>query len=1183
VVEPADTTAPVISLLGANPLTLEQNTAFTDPGATASDNVDGNISANIVITGTVNAAVIGTYTRTYNVSDAAGNAAVTVTRTINVVEPADTTAPVISLLGANPLTLEQNTTFTDPGATASDNVDGNISANIVATGTVNTAVIGTYTRTYNVSDAAGNAAVTVTRTVNVIEPADTTAPVISLLGANPLTVEQNTAFTDPGATASDNVDGNISANIVATGTVNTAVIGTYTRAYNVSDAAGNAAVTVTRVVYVIEAADTTAPVISLFGASPLTIEQNTTFIDPGAAANDNVDGNISGNIVVSGTVNSNVVGSYRLSYNVSDAAGNSAVTVTRTVNVQPNVAPVIALSGNNPLEIFVGGTYNEPGYSATDNVDGNITANVLVNDSSVNTGIVGSYLVTYNVSDNAGNAATTATRTVNVVSASTTYTANPALNVGAASVSTTLFIADDRQISDLNVFIDMSHAYTGDISIILTSPSGTSVTIVDDPGKPASTWGCSNDDFLVTLDDEGTGSVEDACTSPPAISGVLIPNNSLSAFDGESSQGTWTLQVNDSYTQSDTGRLNTWELIITAAVPTAPDTAAPVINLLGNNPLEMPVGGTYSEPGYTAVDSVDGNLTSSVTVNTSALNTNVAGSYLVTYRVTDAAGNSASITRWVNVTNEPDTTAPVITLIGNNPIDVALGSTYSDPGFSAIDNVDGNITANVVVNSSAVDMNTEGNYLVTYDVTDSAGNAASRVTRTVNVINQPDTTAPVINLLGANPLEILQGGSYSEPGYSATDDKDGNITANVVVNSSGLNTDAIGSYFVTYDVSDIAGNAASTMTRTVNVVSANSTYTANPALNVGAASVSTTLFVGDDRIIADLNVFIDMPHAYPGDVSVILTSPAGTSVTIVDQPGKPVSTWGCSNDNFLVTLDDEGLSNVENACSSPPAISGVLIPNNPLSVFDGESSQGTWTLQVNDSYTQSDTGTLNSWSLIIDAEVAAPGPVEDTTPPVLNLIGSAIIDIQNGGTFTDPGATATDNVDGNITANISVSGNVNVNTDGSYVLTYNVQDSAGNSAASVTRTVNVISAPSIFVEAETGTIGGNHNVVSNHQGYTGSGFVDYAGEGYMEYVFDSSAITYDLTVRYALGSGNRPLQVILNGTVLGTINFPATGNWTTWLTTTAFSITPMSGTNTLRLQTTGSSGANVDSFTLTPQ
>jgi tripartite motif-containing protein 71 len=92
----------------------------------------------------------------------------------------DTSAPVITLNGSNPMTVECHTSFTDPGATASDDCAGSFPA--TASGSVNVNVPGTYTITYNASDPSGNPAVPVTRTVNVV---DTTAPVINLNGFMP--------------------------------------------------------------------------------------------------------------------------------------------------------------------------------------------------------------------------------------------------------------------------------------------------------------------------------------------------------------------------------------------------------------------------------------------------------------------------------------------------------------------------------------------------------------------------------------------------------------------------------------------------------------------------------------------------------------------------------------------------------------------------------------------------------------------------------------------------------------------------------------------------------------------------------------------------------------------------------------------------------------------------------------
>ncbi len=163
-----DTTPPVITLLGEGTVTIEAGTAYSDAGATASDNIDGDITASIKTASNVNTSIPGTYTVTYNVSDSAGNAAATVTRTVIVV---DTTLPVITLIGESNVSVTAGAAYTDAGATASDNIDGDITAAIISTGDINTSLPGTYTVTYDVSDSAGNAAATVTRTVNVVNSA----------------------------------------------------------------------------------------------------------------------------------------------------------------------------------------------------------------------------------------------------------------------------------------------------------------------------------------------------------------------------------------------------------------------------------------------------------------------------------------------------------------------------------------------------------------------------------------------------------------------------------------------------------------------------------------------------------------------------------------------------------------------------------------------------------------------------------------------------------------------------------------------------------------------------------------------------------------------------------------------------------------------------------------------------
>ena len=252
-----DTIAPVITLNGTPTVNLAVGETYTDAGATANDNVDGDITENIVTTSTVDTTTTGTYTVIYDVNDTAGNSAVQVSRTVvvNTVVVADTTAPVITLNSESNVSLNVGDTYTDAGATATDNVDGDLTANIITENPVNTTIAGTYTVTYDVNDTAGNSAVQVARTVVVKEDVvlDTEAPIITLLGESPITVIVGTRYVDLGAIATDNVDGNVTANIITRNTVDTTTVGTYTVTYDVNDTVGNDATQITRNVIVEDA------------------------------------------------------------------------------------------------------------------------------------------------------------------------------------------------------------------------------------------------------------------------------------------------------------------------------------------------------------------------------------------------------------------------------------------------------------------------------------------------------------------------------------------------------------------------------------------------------------------------------------------------------------------------------------------------------------------------------------------------------------------------------------------------------------------------------------------------------------------------------------------------------------------------------------------------------------------
>lgn len=118
--------------------------------------------------------------------------------------------------------------------------------------------------------------------------------------------------------------------------------------------------------------------------------------------------------------------------------------------------------------------------------------------------------------------------------------------------------------------------------------------------------------------------------------------------------------------------------------------------------------------------------------------------------------------------------------------------------------------------------------------------------------------------------------------------------------------------------------------------------------------------------ITDVNVYLDISHTWVGDLQVTITHvDSGTSVMIVDRPGVPLSTFGCSSDNILAWLDDAGATPVEGAC--PP--NGTYSPNNPLSAFAGLDAGSDWSITVVDN-AGGDTGTINEWGVDVTFTIA---------------------------------------------------------------------------------------------------------------------------------------------------------------------------------------------------------------------
>ena len=1152
---------PVITLQGANPLQLEAGSTYVELGANAFDVPDGDVSDQISISESINTSVLGSYSVQYSIIDSDGNSTVL----YRAVEVSDTTSPDIDLVGDEQITVEVNGSFTDPGATATDSFDGDLTDQISDGGTVDTTSLGNYTITYQVSDSSGNTA-DVSREVTV---SDTTAPVISLTGSSPVTIEVGTTYTDEGATASDDFQGDLTASISDTSNVDSTTVGTYSVVYNVSDSSGNAANQVTRIVEVV---DSQAPVLSFVGGATITHEVKTVFITPfDVTATDNYDGDLSSAVVVSGTVNANLIGSNSLSYSVTDSSGNPA-QLSRTVNVVDTTNPEITLTGDNPLYINLGQTYIDPGYSANDNYDGNITSTV-VESGAVDTSAEGTYFRNYNVIDSSSNPAPLQTREVTVgfppvinlngsnpmnleyqvgyvepnataidggVDLSTSISISGSVNenqLGTYNIIYSVTDSDGNSVTETRVVnvvdttkpeiallgsvsetIEVDTSFT-DAGFTVSDNYDSSLTVTVSGAVDTSTLGTYTIDYQ-TRDSQGnvadlkTRTLTVVDTQEPVISLVGDLSQTIQVKSSYTEQGvsaidnydgnissfvniTGTVDVNAigtytiDYDVSDSSGNNAIGITRTVVVV---DTEPPVITVSGENEITLEADAPYSDAGATVTDNYDTGLATSVDI--SSLDLSTIGEYTLTYTVSDSSGNAATPEyRTITVV---DTQAPTITLDGNPTIDVQAGTTYVDPSFTATDIYDGDLTAQVLV-TGTVDTSILGAITFSYDVSDSSNNNAPTKTRTVRVV---DTTKPVITLQGADEILLEVGDSFTDPGYTATDNYDGIITNNVIV-ADPVDTTTPGRYIVTYNLVDSQGNIADEQTRTVVVGSP-------PTITLNGPSI-VTLEVGNPYTDQGALAFDD------DDGSMGSTSDSPSLITVNGEDDVNTSLIGTYYIQYSVTDSDGNTTTVQRTVNvvdtTPPSITLDDDSDVEIEVFSDSYMDDT-VVTVSDNYDTSTTLTptdvvvtddidenvVGTYTILYNLQDssgnAAPTKtrtvrVVDTTAPELSLVGDSSIFIAKGTTYTDQGATATDNYDGVINGDVITSGSVNNNQIGSYTLTYNVEDAGGNAAAPITRTVTV--GPSVDATASPNPVCFGETVTL---GSTNTDLVDENGDAY---------------------------------------------------------------------------------------
>src|SRR6056300_1144418 len=1065
----SDTVAPVITVNPPTSVTVERYSTYTDLGAT----VDEGSEITNVDTSSVDMTNVGEYTVTYTAYD--GNTYSTATRTVNVV---DTTGPSIILDDDHPgeiYQVERYSTYVEPGASAG------VFAVTIDSSQVNTSIVGTYYVTYTASDQYQNST-TVYRRVDVI---DSTGPVITLEYGDPLsvnyTIERYSTYIDPGYST----DGG--ETVTVTGTVDTSVVGNYILNYSATDDQYNTT-TVSRTVTVL---DTTGPVITLEKGdseetTDYTVERYSTYTDPGYSA----DGGET--VTLTSTVNMSVVGDYTVTYSATDDQNNTS-SVVRNVYVRDTTAPIVTIIGSNPDYVERGS--NTPWVDAgSSSANEDIESTTLVgtttirnpNDhvrSVINSSVLGDWTVTYVRSDGTNTGSNVRTVTVrDTISPTITilgddpcyveYNSNTWIDQGSSADETTtvsVAITDPNDIGRTEVsntvigtwLVTYTHTDVG-----LNTSSATREVIVQDTVSPFVTITGSNPYYVErgtgTWTDEGS-SVTDESTTTFTSRTIRNPSNVVKDSIDNTVIGDWEVTYVYTDIHQNTGS--------NVRIVTVQDTTGPTVSISGDNPYYVEYkSNTWTDQGSTATDYSTKSLTS-VTIRNpsdvikSSIDNTVIGDWTVTYLYTDDYNNEGSEDRYVYVR---DTTAPIVTIAGQNPYLIEKGSgVFNEPGTSYIDHSSASLTSATIRNPSNVEeqsINNElvGNWTITYVYTDIHQNTGSNV-RTVRV---QDTDGPTVTVNPGNDVVQAYTGTWIDAGSSYSDASTATLTKTIrdpsqTVRSS-INNNVIGTGTVTYLYTDAYGNTGSAERSVVVSDTVGPVITVNSGIDTieaytgswtdagsSATDSSTPTYVG--RTIIDPNNAskASISNNIIGTWVVTYTykdaydnySSATRNVFVLDRTGPTVSITGDNPYHVEFgtgTWTDQGSSASD---GSTTTFTGRTI-RNPYNLVDSSIVNtviGDW--RVTYVYTDLYGNTGSNYRIV---------RVQDTIKPVVTVLGNNPYYVEyNSGTWSDQGSSVSDESTTSFTQEVYNPGGTKVSsfsngTLGDWKIRYIYTDVSGN-------------------------------------------------------------------------------------------------------------------------------------------
>ena len=587
-----------------------------------------------------------------------------------------------------------------------------------------------------------------------------------------------------------------------------------------------------------------------------------------------------------------------------------------------------------------------------------------------------------------------------------------------------------------------------------------------------------------------------------------------------------------------------------------------VITIQGSNPVTITVDMTYIDEGATCKNNVDGS-TPTLIDNSYTVNTSIVGNYTVTYTCFASSFVEAYRTVIVTATATADDTPPVIALIRPGTFTTTVDTLYTDAGATCTDYVDGSITP---TQTSTVDTSTAGSYTVTYSCTDAANNDATPVSRTVTVMetvgafittwaatsSDRDITLPMTGTYsvlwgdGSHDADVSnsQSHAYGTAGnYTVTVLGDGPLSINLSSDSANaLQLESIeqwgGTEWVTMleafegasnmvyratDVPDLS-KVTSTSYMFLGATAFNgnlASWNVSSVTNMSGMFSRATSFNGDlsswnVSSVNDMNGMFDGASDFNGDLSAWNVS----SVTDMGNMFDGATAFNQNLGNWYVVPDSVSIAwtDVPGIVGSISAQNTALDEHNP--VYNVTGSDPTRFAIVNgNQLNMTSVGTKSAYTVNVTASegtVFEDGnnwrilDVTVDTPPVIRLMGLNVITITVGGTYDEPGAVCEDDVDADKAATVG-DDRVDTTMAGTYSVNYSCEDTAGNDATQVSRTVTVIEPVAPFITTWTATNsdksitlpmkgtytilwgdGSNSTNVSDSQSHTYSTAGDYA-------------------------------------------------------------------------------------------